>query len=339
MDDHGTRGGRPRRQEPSWPTVIATTLRLWLERHDAARRRMIRAGQLIAVAALVAAAVVTTDVVVHRGPATAPRRAAAADPSAHPAPAAAPAAAPAPAAALLAAAATRDQAAAWIASQVATDAIVACDPAMCAELQASRLPPARLLVLGTSTADPLGSDVLVATPAVRNQFGARLDNVYAPVVLASFGSGAGRIDVRAVAPDGAAAYRASLAADWRARVTAGGQLARNRHISVSAAARSALKAGEVDPRLLLTVAELAAGQRMRIVAFSDPSPGANAAVPFRAAEIAPLGGRRGTALRLALAFFEGQRPPFVPLRTRIDGNSVLLVEYAAPSPLGLLSGP
>jgi hypothetical protein len=308
--------------------VIATTVRLWLERHGAARKRMIRAGQLIAVAALVAAAVVATDVVVHRGPAPAPRREAVADPAAHPT-----------ATALLAAAATRGQAAAWIAGQVATDAIVACDPAMCAELQGTGLPSARLLVLGTSTADPLGSDVVVATPAIRNQFGSRLADVYAPVVLASFGSGAGRIDVRAIAPDGAAAYRASLAADWRARVTAGSQLARNRHISVSAAARSALKAGDVDPRLLLTLAELAAGQRVRIVAFSDASPGANAAVPFRTAEIAPLGRQRGTALRSALSFFAGQRPPFVPLRAGIDGNSVLLVEYAAPSPLGLLSGP
>lgn len=323
MDDHGIRSGRARVPEPSWPTVIATTMRLWLERHDVARRRMVLARRLLVLAVAVAAAVVITAIVTHRAPATSPRRAAAA---------------PTPVA-LQVAAATRDQAAAWIASQVAPGAIVACDPAMCAELQATDLSPSRLLMLGTSTADPLGSDVVVATPAIRSQFGARLENVYAPVVLASFGSGAGRIDVLATAPDGAAAYQLSLSADMRARETAGQQLAVNRHVIVSSAARVALEDGEVDPRLLLTVAELAAGRPVRILAFDDPSPGASPMVPFRGAEITLPHGEPGSSLRSALAFFDAQRPPFVPLRARIEGNSVLLVEYAAPSPLGLLSGP
>jgi hypothetical protein len=325
MDDHGTRPGRPRAPEPSWPTVIATTVRLWAERHDAARRRLLLARRLLVLAVVVAAAVAITATVTHRAPAAGSRRQAAADPTA--------------AAALLAAAATRDQAAAWIASQVAADAIVACDPAMGARLQADGMPAARLLVLGPSAADPLGSDVVVATPAIRSQFGARLKTVYAPVVLASFGSGAGRIDVLATAADGAAAYQASLAADLRARVAAGRQLAVNRHVIVSSAARAALEAGEVDPRLLLTVAELAAGKPVRILVFNDSSPGASPAVPFRGAEITLSRGEPAAVLRSALAFFDAQRPPFVPLRAGIEANSVLLVEYAAPSPLGLLSGP
>lgn len=328
MDDHGVRPGGTRVAEPSWPTVIATTVRLWLERHDAARRRLITARHLFVLAVAVAAAVVITVIVTHRAPATGSRRQAAADPVA----------ARTAAAALLTAMATRDQAAAWIASQVAPNAIVACDPAMCAQLQASGLSAARLLELGTSTADPLGSDVVVATPAVRSQFGARLEDVYAPVALASFGSGAGRIDVLAAAPDGAAAYQLSLSADMRARQAAGQQLAVNRHVIVSSAARVALVDGEVDPRLLLTVAELAAGKPVRILAFDDSSPGASPGVPFRGAEITLPDGEPGAALRSALAFFDAQRPPFVPLRARIEGNSVL-VEYAAPSPLGLLSGP
>jgi hypothetical protein len=324
MDDHGIRSGRPRVTEPSWPTVIATTMRLWLERHDVARRRMVLTRRLLVLAVAVVAGVVITAIVTHRAPATSSRR---------------PAAAPTPVVALHAAAATRDQAAAWIASQVASGAIVACDPAMCAQLQTTGLSASRLLMLGTSTADPLGSDIVVATPAIRSQFGARLENVYAPMVLASFGSGAGRIDVLATAPDGAAAYQLSLSADMRARETAGQQLAVNRHVIVSSAARRALEDGEVDPRLLLTVAELAAGRPVRILAFDDPSPGASPVVPLRGAEITLPDGEPGSSLRSALAFFDAQRPPFVPLRAGIEANSVLLVEYAAPSPLGLLSGP
>jgi hypothetical protein len=331
MDDHGSRSGRPRRPEPSWPTVIATTVRLWLERHNAARRRLVFARRLLAVATVVAVAVLATDLVIHRAPAPAAGTAAAtrhqeaADPTA--------------AGALLVAAATRSQAATWIAGQVATDAIVACDPAMCAALQASGLPAGRLLVLGTSAVDPLGSDVVVATQAVRNLLGTRLESVYAPLIIASFGSGAERIDVRAVAPDGAAAYQAALAADRRARIAAGRQLARNRHISVSTAAKAVLKAGKVDSRLLVTLAALASAQPVRIVAFDDPSPGASAAVPFRGAEITVPHGAPGARLRSLLAFLDAQRPPFLPLHAGIEDNSVLNVEYAAPSPLGLLSGP
>jgi hypothetical protein len=327
MEDHGTGPARPRRPEPSWPTVIATTVRLWVERHDAVRRRTARAWRVIAIAAVAALVVVATEAVIHRGPAPAAARSVSSGTKTS--------------APLLAATATRDQAAAWIAGQVAADAIVACDPAMCAALAAAGLPAGRLVVLGTSAADPLGSDVIAATAAVRSQFGVRLESVYAPLIIASFGSGAGRIDIRAVAADGSAAYEASLAADVRARIAAGRQLAGNRRVSVSAAARAALDAGRVDPRLLLALATLAHSQSLRIVAFGDPSPGASPAVPLRSAEIIVIGRGDGTGARLRsmLSFLEAQRPPFLPAHAGIDGGSVLTVEYAAPSPLGLLSGP
>ncbi len=326
MDNHDTGPPRPRRPEPSWPTVIATTVRLWLERHAPARSWLVRARRVLAIAAVAILAAAITDAVVHRGPPAALPQRPASDMRAAPA--------------LLGATAVRDQAAAWIAGQVAADAIVACDPAMCAALEAKGVPAGRLLLLGTSAADPLGSDVVVATAAVRSQFGARLASVYAPLVIASFGSGTGRIDVRAVAPDGAAAYEAAVAADWRARITAGRQLAGNRRISISPGARAALEAGSVDPRLLVTLAALAAEQPVRIVAFGDPSPGASPAVPFRGAEIT-LAGRpagAGTRLRSLLSFLDAQRPPYLPSQAGI-GGSVLSVEFAAPSPLGLLSGP
>jgi len=326
MDDLGTGQSRQRRPEPSWPTVIATTLRLWVQRHPRAIRTSRRSAIGVAVAGLAVAA--ATTVIAHRGPVAAPARATATVTAS---------ASDTQEAALLMAAATRDQAAAWIAGQVATDAIVACDPAMCAALQRRGLPAGRLVMLGTSAADPLGSDVIAATSAVRSQFGTRLESVYAPLMIASFGSGAGRIDIRAMAPDGAAPYRAALAADLRARIAAGRQLARNRRISFSVGARAALDAGEVDPRLLLTLPALATAQPVRVIAFGDPSPGASAAVPFRSVEIALVGQTAG--LRSMLAFLGGQRPPFKPTWAGLVGTSALDVEYAAPTPLGLLSEP
>ena len=242
--------------------------------------------------------------------------------------------------ALEASVATRNQAAEWITQQVAASAIVACDPAMCTALQADGIPAGKLLVLGTAAGDPLGSDIVVATPAVRSQFEARLESVYAPAVIASFGSGAGRIDVRVTAPFGAAAYESALAADRRARVAAGRQLLRNPRVIVPGPAQTALIAGEVDPRMLITLAALAANEPVRIVAFGDPPPGAGSAGPLRSARIAPVGaGSPAKAtLRSMLSFLDSQRPPFSPLRASLADASALNVEYAAPSPLGLLGG-
>jgi hypothetical protein len=235
---------------------------------------------------------------------------------------------------------TRAQAAKWIAQQVASSAIVACDPAMCAALQADGLPAARLLVLGTAAADPLGSDVVVATRALRNQFGGRLASVYAPAVIARFGSGAAQIDVRAIAPSGAAAYESALAADRLARIAAGRQLLGNSHILVSSGARAALRSGDVDPRLLITLTALAAQQPLRILAFSDPSPGASSA-PLRGAELAPAhaGIQAEVRMQSMLSFLDAQRAPFLPLHASVDHKNDVSFEYAAPSPLGELGTP
>jgi hypothetical protein len=236
----------------------------------------------------------------------------------------------------------RDQAAAWIASQVGGDMIVACDPAMCSVLLAHGVLAANQWVLRSATADPLGSDVIVATPAVRSQFGTRLASVYAPEVIASFGSGDARIDVRAVAPDGAAAFGRELAADLAARRTAGRQLLRNSQIQASPAARAALLSGRVDDRLMITLAAMAAAGTVQIESFGAPGPGAGSGVPLRSAELAAPGRPAATTARLQsmLAFVRAQRPPYLAERAALvrvaRGSPALSVLFAAPSPLGLL---
>jgi hypothetical protein len=325
---------RTRPPEPSWPVVIATTLRLWFERHPVfggkgtRRRHAMVALAAVALVVLGGLGAWTVRGVTGRAVTSSPSVAARGS---------APGSLSAPA--LGASAATRDEAATWIAAQVTASAIVACDPAMCAALAADGLPATRLVVLGTAAPDPLGSDIVVATQTVRNQFGTRLQSVYAPVVIASFGAGAGRIDVRAIAPDGTAAYRSALAADGRSRISAGSQLLRNPRVVVAAGARTALSSGGVDPRLLMILAALAAQQPVRVTSFGDASPGAGSSLPLRSVQIAPLGSGAKASLRSMLSFVDAQRPPFQPLRAGLGGSSVLTVEYAAPSPLGLLGGP
>jgi hypothetical protein len=232
--------------------------------------------------------------------------------------------------------AVRAEAAAWAASQVGAGAIMACDPAMCAVLAQHGIAVGSLLALRPGTADPLGSDVVLATAAVRDMFGARLASVYAPELLASFGTGQARIDIRAVAPDGAATYQAAIAADLQARRRAGSELVRDPMITFGPAARAQLAAGQVDARLLTALDTLAASEQVRITAFSDDGPGAGPDLPLRAAE---LTASNRTAVKM-LAFFRAQRPPYLVARAAIaakpGGESVLTVEFAAPAPLGLL---
>jgi len=230
----------------------------------------------------------------------------------------------------------RAQAAAWVASQVSGGAIMACDPAMCAVLAQHGIAAGSLLVLRPGAPDPLGSDVVLATAAVRDMFGARLAGVYAPELLASFGTGEARIDIRAVAPDGAAAYRTAIAADLRARRVAGSELLHDPLITFAPATRAQLAAGEVDARLLTALDTLAGSERVRVTAFIDDGPGAGPGLPLRGAELTAS----NTTARKMLAFFRAQRPPYLCARAAIaalpGGESLLTVEFAAPAPLGLL---
>ena len=243
-----------------------------------------------------------------------------------------------------AAAATRNLAASWIAHEVSRDAIVSCDPLMCQALGARGIPAGDLLVLQPGSRDPLGSELVVATAAVRSQFGSRLASVYAPTVLASFGSGNGAIAVRMIAPDGVRAYDAALSADMRARQATGRKLVHNRRIVVAALAARQLAAGDVDSRLLDVLATMATLNPVRIAAFGDSGPGASTGVPLRSVDLAEVRHAPWTGqsayVRSVLALLRAQVPPYLaasvtPVPTG-GGQTVLRVTYPAPNILGLL---
>ena len=237
----------------------------------------------------------------------------------------------------------RGRAAAWAAAQVSRSAVVACDPAMAADLRARGVPAGNLLVLGPgAAADPLGSAVVIATSAVRSELGSRLASVYAPLVIATFGAGSGRVEVRAEAPDGAAAYQRALRSDQQARRAGGTQLAGNSRLSVSAAARRELLAGQVDTRLLTTIAALAQLRQFRITGFSDRGPAASAAAPLRSAEVTVTGSDSTAALAPLRAFLAAQRAPYRAANIVViqgPGGPGLRFSFPAPSPLGLLTSP
>jgi hypothetical protein len=195
--------------------------------------------------------------------------------------------------------------------------MVACDPVMCAALQSHGVIGGRLVPLRPGSADPGSASV-----------------------IASFGAGPTRIEVRVVTPGGAAAYESALRADLAARMDAGSQLLQNSRIQFIAQDGARLRAGEVDARLLATLAALSPVYSFRVTGFGDASPGAQ--VLFRDVTITMSGrGDGGSELAAARALVSSQATPYLPAHATIiagtTGQSALRIEFAAPSPLGLLT--
>jgi hypothetical protein len=294
--------------EPSWGQVLATTVRLWLQRRRKARRWQLAAAAM--TLAVVAVAALQFTGVLTRTPLPATRAPAPASPPGH------------------AVTAAQAEAAAWIAGQVSNAAMVGCDPVMCAALQAQGVAAGRLVALTSGAANPLDANVVVTSPSTDGQVADR----YAPALIAAFGSGSGRIEVRAIEPGGAAGYAAALRSDLTARKAAGSQLLKNWHLEFTSQSAAQIRAGRVDARLLATLAALAAHYRFRVTAFGDASPGTQQ--PFR--QVA-MGADRSADLTGALAMVRAQNPPYLPAHADIADRTALSIEFAAPSPLGLLT--
>lgn len=309
---------------PSWGRVLATTVSLWAGRR-AARLRHPRLALVLAICVVVAAAAVVSVVQVSG---TSTRTDSASRPHAVP-----------PAWARGAAGTVRTQAATWVASQLSGAETVGCDPLMCAALRARGVAASRLVPVGAGAA---GVDVVAASAAGASGTAgaAGAGQQGAPVLLASFGSGASLVEVRTAPPGGSAAYQRAVAADLAARRSAGAQLLHSQRIGVAGPAAAQLQAGQVDSRLLIMLAMLASQHPWRVVAFGGASPGvAVTQAPFRQVTIT---GPDAGDLAASLAMVRAQRAPYQPAQAAIvrlpGGQAALRIDFAAPSPLGLLTG-
>jgi hypothetical protein len=237
------------------------------------------------------------------------------------------------------AAEVRAAAAAWVASQVSRAKPISCDPVMCQALRAHGVPAADLLVLKPGGGAPLRSRVIVVTAAVTKMVGTEFLTADAPAAIASFGFGSRQVSVRLIYPQGAAAYAAALRQDIAERKSGEATLLENPRVTAPPAVRRQLQGGQVDPRLLLTLAQLASQWRLSIVAFGDRAPGASPGVPLRSADLAVTGDAAGQAQQMS-AFAHQLQGYFASARIRAvrlpNGQDVVQVEFAAPSPLGVL---
>ena len=180
----------------------------------------------------------------------------------------------------------------------------------------------------------------MATATIRDQFGSRLA-VYAPGVIASFGTGNTRIDIRWCYPGGAKAYRAALPAALRARKAADVLLLANSNVELSATAKAQLLSGQIDPQLPLLIVAMAHYHPLRVVGFASQSPGGGPASLLRWADLA-TSVRAAHLTRAAYvgwmrSFLGAQRtqyhPAWVQQVTPLHGQAVLRIGYGAPSPL------
>jgi serine/threonine protein kinase len=236
--------------------------------------------------------------------------------------------------------AARKQAVTWILQQVSRAAVVSCDPQLCGDLVSAGFPSANVLALGPGSNDPLGSALVVATGPIRAHFGSRLASVYAPAVIASFGSKTARIDIRLVYPGGAVAYHADERTALPHRKTAGAELLANSNIKASATARAQLLSGDVDPRLPQLLAIMAGKHPVSIVDFVTQSHGGGPASLLRSVDLATVDSAahmtRSAYLGWMQTFIDAQRAQYhpsvqqVPLHT---GQTVLRIGFGAPSPL------
>ena len=236
--------------------------------------------------------------------------------------------------------AARKQAVTWILRQVSRAAVVSCDPQVCADLVSAGFPPGNVWPLGPTSNDPLGSALVVATGPIRAQYGNRLTSVYAPATIASFGSGAARIDILLVYPGGAATYDADERTALPGRKTAGVQLLANSNIKASAAARPQLLSGDVDPRLPQLLAIMAGKHPVHIVDFVSQSPGGGPASLLRSVDLAAVDSAahmtRSAYLGWMQAFIAAQRAQYRPSVRQVTlntGQIVLRIGFGAPSPL------
>jgi hypothetical protein len=237
----------------------------------------------------------------------------------------------------------RTEAINWILHQVSPDEIVVCDAQVCNDLAKAGFNFSNLIPLGLESNDPLGGALVVATATVRSQFGARL-SVYAPALIASFGSGNARIDIRWDYPDGGAAYKSALPAMASQRITFDAPLLTNSQLTFSAAARKQVLGGQIDPYLPPLLVLMAAQHPLYIADFASESPGGDTsslmrwvdlATTAQAAQVAHL--TRTAYIDWMLAYLGQQRAEYVPdwwhQVTLHPGDTVLRIGFGAPSQL------
>lgn len=316
-DDERTR--RPAADTPSWGRVLVSTGRVWLGRRVPSRT--VRRAGAVALAAVV---VIAGAAIVLAGRS--------ADPDAA-------------AAGVDAEASARTAAARWIATEVRRGTKMACEKAMCAELRSSGVSASDLVELAGDSTELGDSQLVVSSRGVRKRFGPALDFTTAPDVLGIFGDGDARVEVRQRSTHRRTTHDKIKAREQKARQKAGLQLLALPHMHATSNAMHDLADGEVDNRLVYTLARLAHAHMIDVAAFGDRGPFTGIDIPERSVDIDQIDGSAAIddnpAMPSALRIVRAQHGTYRLSGTRLiasgaDGG-VLRLSVTAPTPDGLLA--
>jgi hypothetical protein len=239
----------------------------------------------------------------------------------------------------------------WVLAGLPSRPRLAVDEALWAELVQAGYPPDRLAAIGgLGAAGPPGPSgwadavfvagrdrALLAAPA--NDAARRAREHSASV--AGFGEGVDRVQIRRVLTDSQATAR-QAARDTGSRADAGSALARNPRLRLSGNAVALLRRGDVDARVQVVLAGIAADHDLDIGTFPAVA-GEDDRLPRRLVAVTAIDGRPvragDAATTLLERWLQAQQPPYRPARAgmdRIGGQTAFLVRYDALRQTGLL---
>jgi 4-amino-4-deoxy-L-arabinose transferase-like glycosyltransferase len=241
----------------------------------------------------------------------------------------------------------------WVVDNVPTDYRLLVDDAVWVDLVEAGFPRANVVWYYKPDTDPAVTgltprgwrdyDYVVSTESLR-RFTLGPDSVVDQAlanssVVASFGSGEQRVDVRRVASDGVDVAEQREAERTQRRVDAGTALARNPAVQLAAGARDLLTGGRVDSRLLVALAGATATHEVTVADF-PLQPGESEAVPRRSMLIDAVDGRRldeaGAQVEELVRYLQQQTGPYAVQRLELR-DGALEVTYDPLTPRRLLA--
>ncbi|GLZ43000.1 glycosyltransferase family 2 protein [Actinokineospora sp. NBRC 105648] len=118
------------------------------------------------------------------------------------------------------------------------------------------------------------------------------------------------------------------------RNAAGGQLAANDRIEMPDTVRAALRAGQVDMRVMAVLAEISAQHDLTLAEVSNPAPEAGSELPLRTAVLSEVDGAPATDPAVVTAlktWLAAQLPPYAPDDSRVTDRGFAL-SWRMPAP-------
>lgn len=154
--------------------------------------------------------------------------------------------------------------------------------------------------------------------------------------VAVFGSGDDRVEIFRVDPRGGRELAAAEQRDRRARLEAGAALLGNRRLDLAPPAADALRAGQVDVRLLSALVQVTSEHKLSVAEFPD-LPGEAGQLPRRTALVTAVDGESvdGPSGDAVIEVLQGQTGSFTA--AHVDrGAGVLTVRFDVALPSDLL---